>query len=207
MSRGRRPGQVSSRDAVLRAAREQFSRRGYDAATVRAIAAEAGVDPSMINHHFGTKEQLFMAALELPVDPKEHLTAVLDGPRGGVGKRLVSRLLTVWDSPAGAAGVAVLRTAMQHEWSAALVREFILNRAINPLLAGLGVPGEEASWRGSLVASQLSGLILTRYLIKLEPIASAPHAVVVRALGPTIQRYLTGAVAGELPAWVSKPGD
>lgn len=161
----------------------------------------------MINHHFGTKEQLFMAALESPVDPKEHLTAVLDGPRDGVGERLVSRFLTVWDSPAGVAGVAVLRTAMQHEWSAALVREFILNRAINPLLAGLGVPGEEASWRGSLVASQLSGLILTRYLIKLEPIASAPHAVVVRALGPTIQRYLTGAVAGELPAWVSKPGD
>lgn len=196
MSRGRRPGQVSSRDAVLRAAREQFSRKGYDAATVRAIAAEAGVDPSMINHHFGTKEQLFMAALEIPVDPKEHVTAVLHGPLDGIGERVVTRFLTVWDSPAGAAGVAVLRTAMQHEWSAALVREFILNRAVNPLLTGLGVPSQEASWRGSLVASQLSGLILTRYLIKLEPIASAPHAVVVQALGPTIQRYLTGAVAG-----------
>ncbi|WP_442544256.1 TetR/AcrR family transcriptional regulator [Arthrobacter sp. KN11-1C] len=191
---------MSSRDAVLSAAREQFSRKGYDAATVRAIAAEAGVDPSMINHHFGTKEQLFMAALELPVDPKDHIAEVLGGPREGVGERLVMRVLTVWDSPAGAAGVAVLRTAMQHEWSAALVREFILNRAINPLLAGLGVPGEEASWRGNLVASQLSGLILTRYLVKLEPIASAPHAVVVRALGPTIQRYLTGAVGAELPA-------
>jgi AcrR family transcriptional regulator len=200
VNRGRRPGQVSSRDAVLRAAREQFSHKGYDAATVRAIAAEAGVDPSMINHHFGTKEQLFMAALESPVDPKDHVTAVLSGPREDVGERLVARFLTVWDSPAGAAGVAVLRTAMQHEWSAALVREFILNRAVNPLLAGLGVPAEEASWRGNLVASQLSGLILTRYLIKLEPIASAPHAVVVRALGPTIQRYLTGAVAAELPA-------
>lgn len=200
MNRGRRPGQVSSRDAVLSAAREQFSRKGYDAATVRAIAAEAGVDPSMINHHFGTKEQLFMAALESPVDPKDHIAEVLGGPREGVGERLVMRVLTVWDSPAGAAGVAVLRTAMQHEWSAALVREFILNRAINPLLAGLGVPGEEASWRGNLVASQLSGLILTRYLIKLEPIASAPHAAVVQALGPTIQRYLTGAVGAELPA-------
>ncbi len=86
---------------------------------------------------------------------------------------------------------------MQHEWSAALVREFILNRAINPLLAGLGVSAEEASWRGNLVASQISGLILTRYLIKLEPIASTPHAVVVRALGPTIQRYLTGAVGAD----------
>jgi AcrR family transcriptional regulator len=154
----------------------------------------------MINHHFGTKEQLFMAALEIPVDPKEHLKAVLDGPQDGIGERLVTRFLTVWDSPAGAAGVAVLRTAMQHEWSAALVREFILNRAISPLLTGLGVPAREASWRGNLVASQLSGLILTRYLIKLEPIASAPHAVVVQALGPTIQRYLTGAVAGGPPA-------
>lgn len=200
MNRGRRPGQVSSRDAVLRAAREQFSHKGYDAATVRAIAAEAGVDPSMINHHFGTKEQLFMAALKSPVDPKDHVAAVLSGPREDVGERLVARFLTVWDSPAGAAGVAVLRTAMQHEWSAALVREFILNRAVNPLLAGLGVPAEEASWRGNLVASQLSGLILTRYLIKLEPIASAPHAAVVRALGPTIQRYLTDTVIGEPPA-------
>ncbi|MDQ0211107.1 TetR/AcrR family transcriptional regulator [Arthrobacter bambusae] len=188
---------MSSRDAVLSAAREQFSRKGYDAATVRAIAAEAGVDPSMINHHFGTKEQLFMAALESPVDPKDHIAAVLSGPREGVGERLVMRVLTVWDSPAGAAGVAVLRTAMQHEWSAALVREFILNRAINPLLAGLGVSAEEASWRGNLVASQISGLILTRYLIKLEPIASTPHAVVARALGPTIQRYLTGAVGAD----------
>ncbi len=151
----------------------------------------------MINHHFGTKEQLFMAALESPVDPKDHIAAVLSGPREGVGERLVLRVLTVWDSPAGAAGVAVLRTAMQHEWSAALVREFILNRAINPLLAGLGVSAEEASWRGNLVASQISGLILTRYLIKLEPIASTPHAVVARALGPTIQRYLTGAVGAD----------
>lgn len=197
MNRGRRPGRVSSRDAVLSAAREQFSRKGFDAATVRAIAAEAGVDPSMINHHFGTKEQLFMAALESPVDPKDHIAAVLSGPREGVGERLVLRVLTVWDSPAGAAGVAVLRTAMHHEWSAALVREFILNRAINPLLAGLGVSAEEASWRGNLVASQISGLILTRYLIKLEPIASTPHAVVARALGPTIQRYLTGAVGAD----------
>jgi AcrR family transcriptional regulator len=150
----------------------------------------------MINHHFGTKEQLFMAALEIPVDPKEHVMAVLDGPRDGVGERVVTRFLAVWDSPAGAAGVAVLRTAMQHEWSAALVREFIISRAINPLLTGLGVPAQEARWRGNLVASQLSGLILTRYLIKLEPIASAPHAVVVQSLGPTIQRYLTGAATG-----------
>ncbi|GAA4051753.1 TetR family transcriptional regulator [Arthrobacter methylotrophus] len=202
MNRGRRPGQVSSRDAVLRAAREQFSRKGYDAATLRAIASEAGVDPSMINHHFGTKEQLFMAALELPVDPTDHVAAVLDGPPDGVGERLVNRFLTVWDSPAGAAGVAVLRTAMQHEGSAALVREFVLNRAINPLLTGLGIPAREAPWRGNLVASQLSGLILTRYLIKLEPIASAPHAVVVRALAPTIQRYLIGALAGGLPGWM-----
>lgn len=192
MTRGRRPGRVSSREAVLSAARGQFSKRGYDAATVRSIAAEAGVDPAMINHHFGTKEQLFMAALESPVDPKEHLQAVLDGPPEGIGERLLTRFLTVWDSPAGAAGVAVLRTAMQHEWSAALVREFILNRALHPLTAGLGVPPREALWRGNLVASQLSGLILTRYVIRLEPIASAPHAVVVQALGPTIQHYLTG---------------
>ena len=194
MTRGRRPGQVSSRDAVLRAAREEFSRKGYDAATVRAIAAQAGVDPAMINHHFGTKEQLFMAALELPVDPKEHVLAILDGPSNGIGERLLTRFLTVWDSSAGKAGVAVLRTAMQHEWSASLVREFIVNRAISPLLTGLGVPADEAAWRGNLVASQLSGLILTRYLIKLEPLASAPHAVVVHALAPTIQRYLTGPV-------------
>ncbi|MEZ2390976.1 TetR family transcriptional regulator [bacterium RCC_150] len=197
MNRGRRPGQGSSRNAVLQAAREQFSRKGYDAATVRAIAADAGVDPSMINHHFGTKEQLFMAALELPVDPKEHVMAVLEGPREGIGERLVERFLTVWDSPAGTAGVAVLRTAMQHEWSAALVREFILGRAITPLLSGLGVPAREARWRGNLVASQLSGLILTRYLLKLEPIASAQAAVVVQALAPTIQRYLSDDVGAE----------
>lgn len=191
---GRRRGPSGTRDAILEAARFAFAEKGFDATTVRDIAAMAGVDPAMINHHFGTKEKLFLATVDAPLDPREHIDGVLDGAPDTMGARLLETMLTIWDSPVGVGGIALLRTGIQHDWGAKLLREFLLNRLLSPIVAALPIDEREARWRVNLLASQVAGLILTRYVLKLEPLASAPRAEVVAAIAPTLQRYLTGPV-------------
>lgn len=193
---GRRPGQTSTREQILAAARAAFGARGYDAATIREIAAVAGVDSAMISHHFGGKEALFLATIDFPFDPRDYTSGVLDGPTDQLAERLLRQFLLVWDAPEGAAATATLRTAMQHEWSAGLLRQFLLTRALQPLIATLEPDADRAAWRGSLVASQLVGLALARYIIKFPPLSTAPQEVVIAALAPTLQRYLTGEVPG-----------
>ena len=193
---GRRRGTSTTRESILEAARFSFADKGFDKASVREIAAMAGVDPAMINHHFGSKEKLFMATLNAPVDPRVHVEQVLAGPRETIGVRLLETMLSVWDGPVGTAGAALMRTGLQHEWGAKLLREFLLNRALAPIVGQLQMPEDEARWRSSLLASQMAGLILTRYVLKLEPLASAPREQVIAAIGPTLQRYLTGPLDG-----------
>jgi AcrR family transcriptional regulator len=189
---GRRRGASNTKQAILEAARFAFADAGFDRTSVRDIAAMAGVDPAMINHHFGSKEKLFLAALDTPIDPREHIENVLNGPRDTIGARLVDTMLTVWDSPAGQAGSSLMRTGLQHEWGAKLLKEFLLNRALSPIVDALAFPEGEARWRSSLLASQMAGLILTRYVLKLEPLASASRANIVAAVAPNVQRYLVG---------------
>lgn len=197
---GRRPGASLTRDAVLGAAREEFGERGFDGATVRSIAGRAGVDAAMIAHHFGSKRQLFLATMALPFDPAVEIAAVVaEGPVEEVAARLLGRLLRVWDSPAGSGAVAAVRTAVQREDTAALVRDFVLHHALRPLVEAMPGTEEERRWRANLAASQVVGLILTRYVLRLEPLASAPHLEVIAALGPTLQRYLTGDVGPPAP--------
>ncbi|MEG3636890.1 TetR/AcrR family transcriptional regulator [Micromonospora palythoicola] len=193
---GRRPGRPGTRDTILDAARAAFAERGYDASTIRAIAASAGVDPALVHHYFGTKEQLFLAAMRFPVNPGELLPKVLAGDRAALGERLVRMFVTVWDSPAGAAGVALLRSAVSSEWTARLLREFLTTQVLRRVLDHLDVDPAEVPLRGSLVASQLVGLALMRYVIRLEPVASAPPETLIATVGPTVHRYLTGALDG-----------
>jgi len=193
---GRRSGSPDTRGAILDAARQAFAERGFDRASMRAIATTAGVDPSLIHHYFGTKEQLFQAALEFPMNPQELLPQALSGDPDQVGERLLAAGLAVWDSPAGVAGAALMRSAMSSEWSAALLREFVTTQVLRRVLVSLGIDrSPEADLRAALVASQIAGLIMTRYLLKLEPLASAPREVIITAVAPTIQRYLTGPIA------------
>jgi AcrR family transcriptional regulator len=192
---GRRPGPSRTREAVLHAAREEFSTRGFDAVTLRRIAERAGVDPALVTHHFGSKGGLFRAVLDVQVDPAAEIAEVLQGPVENLGDRLVARLLLVWDSPAGAATIAAVRTALQGDDTTGLLRELVLSQVLRPLSASLPGTAEEQMWRANLVASQIVGLLLVRYLVRLEPLASARHPEVVATLGPTLQRYLTGPVA------------
>ncbi|MFE9689990.1 TetR family transcriptional regulator [Micromonospora sp. NPDC005806] len=189
---GRRPGNPDTREAILAAARETFAERGFDAASIRAIATAAGVDPALVHHYFGTKEELFRATVSIPVDPAELVPRVLAGGRDEVGERLVRTFLTVWDSPVGTAAVALLRSAVSNQWTARLLREFLVTQVLRRVVDQLDLDPAEVPLRGALVATQIAGLAMMRYVIRLEPVASAPPDTLAATIGPTLQRYLTG---------------
>jgi AcrR family transcriptional regulator len=192
---GRRPGNQDTRESILAAARTAFAEHGYDRASIRMIAASAGVDPALVHHYFGNKDQLFVATVQVPIDPAEVIPRVVGGDRGQVGERLVRTFLGVWDSPVGITAAAVMRSALTNEQMARLLREFVIHRVLRRAMTTLQVDPAEAPLRASLVASQIAGLAMARYLVKVEPLASVPPDVVIAAIGPTIQRYLTGPIA------------
>ncbi|GIF95199.1 TetR/AcrR family transcriptional regulator [Catellatospora citrea] len=189
---GRRPGNPDTREAILAAARQLFAEKGFDAATMRAIAAAAEVDPALVHHYFGTKEQLFVATMQFPMDPRELIDKVVAGGADEAGVRLARLFVTVWDSPVGIVGVSVIRSAMTNEWTMRLFREFVTTQILRRVQAELKLDPAEAPLRASLVASQIGGLVLMRYIMKLEPLASLPADQVVAAVAPNLQRYLTG---------------
>ena len=191
---GRRPGVSGTREAILDAARRAFAEQGYQHATIRGVAELAGVDPALVHHYFGTKQDLFVAAVEFPINPVERLTAVLAEDRERVGERMIGVFLSVWDHAANASPLlALVRSAVGDEHAAAMLREFITEEVLGQIARQLGSP--DARFRATLVGSQLVGLMMARYIIKVEPLASAPAGQVAAAVGPTLQRYLTGDVA------------
>ncbi len=160
---------------------------------MRSIAAAAGVDPAMVNHWFGGKDGLFTAALDLPVDPTAVIKLILGGGPEQAGERIVRTFLSVWDPNAGGPFVALLRSASSHEQAARMVREFVTDRIFGPLAATLD--SDQPELRATLCGSQVVGLGMTRYVIRLDPIASADVETLVAAIGPTLQRYLTGPLS------------
>jgi len=189
---GRRPGNQDTRASILEAARQAFAEKGFDKASIRAIAGDAGVDPALVHHYFGTKEKLFLAAMNAPINPAELIPQALSGPREQAGERLVRLVLSVWDSPAGAAAVAMFRSALSNEWTARLLREFVVTQVLRRAIGELISDPEQASLRSSLVASQIAGLAVARYVLKVEPLASADPELIAAMIGPNVQRYLDG---------------
>ena len=189
--RGRPAGEGNSRDAVLEAAGRAFAEHGYDGASLRRIAAQAGVDPGMLRHWFGDKLGLFRATLAANALPQAMLADVLVGPTGTLGERLVQRLVTELDT-AGAAHpmIALIRSAVSHDESTALLRAFVTEHVLARVAGAVAAP--DPALRASLVGSQVIGLVMARYVVRIEPLASADRATVVRAIAPTVQRYLTG---------------
>lgn len=187
---GRRPGPDSARAAVLAAARGLFAEVGFDRATIRAIATRAGVDPALVHHFFGSKDALLAATLVLPVDP-DVVFAVLDNHPGDEGRALVARMLQLWAEPALREGfTALLRAAVSHETAQRALRELLTTALVRRLEQRVG--GADAALRAGLVAAQLAGLGLTRFVIGIEPLRAATDEQLVAAIGPTLQRYLTG---------------
>ena len=197
---GRRPGAADTRGTILEAARDEFSSRGFEATTVRQIAAAAAVDPALVHHYFGTKENLFREAVSLPFDPDAIVPRVLGGGPDAVPERLVRTFLGVWSGPVtGPAIAGVVRTAVTHPRTGRLVRDFFATQIVGHVVKGLGerVDPLEAPLRVSLVASQMFGLGVTRYILQLEPLASLDDEAVVEAVAPTVRRYLFGNLSGD----------
>lgn len=196
---GRRPGNQDTKASILEAARNTFAERGYDKASIRGIAADAGVDPALVHHYFGTKEKLFLATMNAPINPAELIPQALSGPREEAGIRLVRMALNVWDSPAGTAAVAVFRSALSNEWTARLLREFVITQVLRRAIGELVIDPAEAPMRSNLVATQVAGLMVTRYVLKLEPAASADAETLALAIGPNVQRFLTDPLPEVFP--------
>jgi AcrR family transcriptional regulator len=187
--RGRPPGQTTARADILASARRLFAVRGYAALSLREVARDAGVDPGLIRHYFTDKEQLFAAAMRLPINPRDVAARVFTGDSHDLGRRLAHFFLTTWDAPgAGEVFVGLLGAALTDPASAALLREIVLRFILGPLSALIG--GDEPALRAELAGSHLVGIALGRYALKVEPLASAPADVVVDFVGPTLQRYL-----------------
>jgi AcrR family transcriptional regulator len=187
---GRRPGTTGgTRERILAAARHDFSNAGYDGVTIRGIAAQAKVDPALVLHYFESKDGMFRAAVKFPVDPKEFIPKLLAPGLDGLGERLVKFFLETWDSPTGSPLLGLIRSVVANEEAAAILREFVTREVLARIAKALELDHPEL--RASLVASQLVGLAMLRYVVKVEPLASARKGDVVAWLGPTLQRYLT----------------
>lgn len=190
--RGRRQGRSTSRELILASARKLFAERGFTATSLREIARDAGVDPALVHHYFSGKDELFNACVELPADPGEVLGDASKTPAAERGEALLRALLTLWDSSAQPALVALLRSATGSTRQSSLVRTVLFKRVLSQVLAGLPGNDDELALRGSLAASTVMGLMMARYLLRIQPLASATHDELVAWFAPTLQNHLIG---------------
>lgn len=189
--RGRRPAGQDTRAALLTAAQDVFAQSGYEGATVRAIAARAGVDAAMVNHWFGGKEELFaQAVLKLPFEPQTVVGTLLEGELDDLGARVVRQFVTVWDATSGGTFPALVRSLASHGQAAIGLRDFLVKHIFGHIVERLRT--DEPHLRANLCASQLIGIGMIRYVAKFDPLASTDVETLVAAVGPTLQRYLTG---------------
>ncbi|WP_454166020.1 TetR/AcrR family transcriptional regulator [Gordonia iterans] len=188
---GRRPGQSGTRAAIVAAARSRFAEAGFDRASIRSIAAEAGVDPALIHHYFGTKKQLFTEVISLPVDPETALAPLADAPLDDLGETLLRTIVGIWDSPAGTGAIAALRSVLAGGEDS-LIRSFLIDVALRGVRARVDDAVGDGDERIALVVSQMIGVLATRKILLLEPVASMSIDQLAVAVAPTLQRYLTG---------------
>jgi AcrR family transcriptional regulator len=189
--RGRRPGGPDTRGEILECARQAFADKGFSGTTIRAVASAAGVDPALVHHYFGSKDDLFLAALHIPVDPRAVVPSAFADGLDGAAERLLRLFLSVWDDPQTRLPlVALVRASLGDSGRPELLRGAVVRLVFAPLREAL--PAAEAERRAQLVATQMIGLIVGRYVLALEPLASMPADELVQWVAPVVQRYLTG---------------
>lgn len=193
---GRPRGTSDSRDRILASARELFARNGIDRTSIRAVAAAAGVDAALVHHYFGTKQQLFTAAIRIPIDPMEVLTPMRETPVEELGLLLPSVLLPIWDSELGAGFIATVRSLLAGA-EVGLARSFLQEVVVAEVGSRIDTPPGTGVIRAQFVASQLMGVVMARYIVQIEPFASLPAEQIARTIAPNLQHYLTG----DLPEW------
>lgn len=192
-----RPARTETGDTrarILDAAREEFAERGYDKASVRGIAKAAGVDSALVHHYFGTKEQVFAASIEVALAPALKAPAALaDGPLDEVGERMTRFFFGVWESPETRVPLlAILRSAVNNDVAAGVLRRLVASRLLASIAERVDLPKEEAELRVALAAAQLVGTAMIRYVMRVEPIASADPERIIARVAPVVQLHLTG---------------
>jgi AcrR family transcriptional regulator len=189
--RGPRGSSADTRGALVRAGRARFAEHGYERTRLRDIAADAGVDAALIGYFFGGKQGLFDAAMAEALHPESLLDEIMEGGADQLGERLLRRLLRFWDvADGGDPLLGLLRSAAGHERSAALLRGFVERELLARVAMAVAAPDPQL--RASLAGSQLMGIVMARRVLRLEPIASCHPDVLIAAVAPTLQRYLTG---------------
>ena len=188
---GRPAGGTGTREQIAAAARSQFAELGYERTTIRGVAKEAGVDPALVHHFFGSKQRLFLSVTELPLQPEDVLPRVLAGRRSEAGLRLARFSVELWENPEAREPLAgILRAAVSEPEAAQMARELATERFVGAISESLGV--DDAPLRASLISSQGIGIAMARYILRVEPLASMAPEALVEALAPTFQNYLTG---------------
>ncbi|GHJ34725.1 TetR family transcriptional regulator [Streptomyces sp. TS71-3] len=182
-----------TRDLILEAARQEFSERGYAKASVRGIAKIAGVDSALVHHYFGTKDQVFEAAVAGAFAPAIiGADALAAGPLDAVGERLTRFVFGIWENPATRAPLlAIVRSAVNHDAAAAVFRRLVAAHLLSRIVRQLDLPDGEL--RAELAAAQLVGAAMLRYVIKVEPLASVPVDEIITRVAPVVQGHLTGS--------------
>lgn len=189
---GRRPGSPDTRASIIEAARKEFAAKGFDKTSMRGVAKLAEVDPALVHHYFDSKDGLFLASMALPFDPRTLIPELTADGTGGMGIEIATRFLDVWESPQSRLPIeTLLRSATTSEAAANALRNGLVRMIFGPLSAALDAP--DAVLRAQFVASQLVGMAMARYVLKLEPLASTPRELVAARLAPTLQGYLDGA--------------
>lgn len=192
---GRPPGTSDTRDRILGSARELFARNGIDKTSIRSIAAAAGVDAALVHHYFGTKQQLFAAAIQAPIDPMSVIGPLREVPVDQIGHTLPRLILPIWDSEAGKGFIATLRSLLAGA-EVSLLRSFLQEVVAAEVGARVDNPPGTGPIRVQYVASQLVGVVMARYILELEPFASLPIEQIAETIGPNLQHYLTGDLPG-----------
>ena len=178
-----------TREAITSAAGKLFAEQGFDRASIRAIAREAGVDPALVTHYFGSKQRLFVEVSRFPIDPELIVEQVVAGPRKAVGTRLATLVLGVLESPQGRERVTgMVRAAASEPAAAEAMRSLIEAGVIGPIAHALG--SDRPELRATFAGSQFVGLVMARYIIGVEPLASTPADEVARTIAPVFQHYL-----------------
>lgn len=188
---GRRRGQSETRELILSAATARFTRSGYDATSVRRIAADADVDPALVRYFFGSKENLFIEVVAAVIHPEEAIAVLADGPVSRLGERIVRYFLgLLGDVHEPGPLLGLIRSAVTVERAAALLREFLAEKMLGPIATLTG--SDEAELRAALAASQLVGLAVARHAVGLKALTTAETEHLVAWVAPTLQRYYTG---------------
>ena len=183
------PKSIRTREAIETAARELFAINGFDRTTVRDIGARAGIDASMIIRYFGSKDALFAHVAM----PDLHMPDLSGADPTTIGETMVRHFLEQWEGERAGGGLPVLlRSAASNEEAAARLRD-IFRDQVFPAIARAGPP-ETAAIRAGLVASQILGLAMARYVLRLPPAVGMSQELIIRTVGDTVQRYATGAI-------------